>query len=438
MYTFDVHLLRDSEAGPGPMSAEGAAAYDDTTFEDTTFDDTTFDDTTFDDTTFDDTRAIEPVAVPSGRPEDARYVLLGPPGVRHPGGSAWVAGRRQTMLFAMLALSVGGPVETGRIAHALWGTTLPQDPDNALQSQVSRLRRVVGERTVRLRAAGYELCCDPEQVDAVRLERLVARGRRLLSGGAPVAAHGLADEALALWTGEPLTELADDDVMRREAARLTALHLDAQVLRAQAMLGMGQHEAAVAPLESMVVQHPLREDLWALLMLALYRSQRTADALDAYRRARQSLVRELGLEPGTRLRDLERAILAGSASLAAPLHPCAAHAPLLAGGTDGPRPLEIPPAIGPRGVGPGWDQYPATRLFVDRVRVTRPDFRPGPREAAQVVGLCRILGGDPLAIELAAHASAVMGLGRVVARHTAMHTRREEAALDEAARRALD
>ncbi len=330
-----------------------------------------------------------------------------------------VRGRRQSLLFSLLALRAGSPVETDTLAHALWRGALPRDPDNSLQSQVSRLRRFLIGARVRYLAGAYLLDTDPSDVDALRMERLCAEARRWLSVGGFAMARSRADEALELWRGEPMADLHDAEAVRIEARRLAELRLDATVVRAEADLALGLHAEVIAPLRQLVTQHPLREDLWAMLVLALYRGGRSADALDAYRQARGVLVRELGLEPGPRLCELEHGILTRSPKLAAPPLPCSAHAALLAGPQATLSRLELPPAVGPAGPPPGWQDYPATRLFLQRASSSHPELTHalGPREGAQIVTLCRLLDGEPLAIELAAASLGSAKLGDLLVRH---------------------
>ncbi len=374
---------------------------------------------------------LRPDHLPAQRRPAPTYRLLGPPAVRVDGTLRLCPGHRQTLLLAVLALSPGRPVDSGRLCHALWPATPPRDPANSLQSQVSRLRRLVGARAIAFTGGGYVLEAGRDEVDATAFEDLVLDARRMLAAGAYATAMSAVATAERLWSGEPMAEFQDDATVRRAAVRLAELRMDASVVLAEAEIALGLHEAAVHGLRSMVAQHPLREDLWALLVTALYRSGRTADALVALRRVRGVLVRELGLEPGPRLRDLERDVLGRAPHLAAPPHPCAAHAPLLAGPARGGHPDEheanrrigLPPPVGPLGPAAGWANYPAPRLFLDRLQLDHPlRLRPTPdaRQAGDIVTLCHLLGGEPLAIELAAASlgpAGLEGLEALVTRH---------------------
>jgi len=337
---------------------------------------------------------------PRGDAEPA-YAVLGAPAVRTGTVLREVSGRGLTVLFCLLVLAGGAVVEPGRLVDALWDADRPLDPEGALQSLVSRLRRSL-EVPVLRSVAGYRLGAAGESVDAVRFERLVTRARSLLAAGAYAAARDEAVTAAAMWRGEPFGEAQDVRALRAPARRLGELRLEADVVRLEAEVALGLHHGAVHPLRALVGRHPLREDLWELLMLALYRAGRPADALRAYRAARATLDRELGLEPGPQLRALERAILGRSPEIDAPPHPCAAHARALAGAAAAPRPLELPPPVGPDGPAHDWAEYPAARRFLDRLRAADPRFVPTAHQAAQIVTLCRLLDGDPLAIELSA------------------------------------
>ena len=159
------------------------------------------------------------------------------------------------------------------------------------------------------RAGGYALGADPGQLDVRRFERLVAEGQAALGGGEAAAAGNRFREALALWRGLALADVLDVEPLAREGARLEELRLVAVEGRLEADLASGWHAEVAGELERLVSEHPLRERLWRLLMLALYRSGRQADALAAYQRARAVLAGELGLEPGHELQELERAVL---------------------------------------------------------------------------------------------------------------------------------
>jgi len=258
--------------------------------------------------------AVEPLSQ-SG---DIRYQLLGVAGVDLGCGFRRLPGRRQNVLFAVLALVPGVPVSVDRLVELVWrAQPHPRDPAAALQSQVSRLRRSVGGAgALAHQESSYVLTCSPEDVDVHRYERLVAQARTMLAGGAPRDAVACSDAASRLWRGDPFAELSDLPSIRDETFRLGELRLDECSIRAQARIELGQHAAAISDLRRLTVGHPGREDFWALLALALYRADRTSDALDAVRSARQALSDDLGLEPGPTIRRLEAEILSHSPNLA--------------------------------------------------------------------------------------------------------------------------
>ena len=158
----------------------------------------------------------------------------------------------------------------------------------------------------------------PESVDAARFESLLDRGRRELAAGEAKRASATLRDALALWRGPPLADLAFEPFAQSEIARLEELRLTALEARIEADLALGRQDLLVAELETLVAAHPYREGLRAQLMLALYRSGRQAEALETYRRARRTFSEELGIDPGPRLQELEGAILRHDASLEAP------------------------------------------------------------------------------------------------------------------------
>ena len=169
------------------------------------------------------------------------------------------------------------------------------------------------------REHGYELRLDPESLDAYRFERLLAEGRGQLEAGHPEHAASTLEEALSLWRGRPLDGLAFEAFAQREVARFDDLHIAALEQLVEAKLALGRHLEVVAQLETLIAEHPYGEGLRAQLMLALYRSGRQAEALQAYQDARRALVEELGIEPGERLRELERSVLGQDPALATPV-----------------------------------------------------------------------------------------------------------------------
>ena len=203
-----------------------------------------------------------------------------------------------------------------RLIDVLWGDGEAANPANALQAQIGQLRRTLGATAIVTSEAGYALGIAPDDLDAARFEQLVAEGRRLLAEGETVLASSALGEALRLRRGEPLAEFAYADFANGERAHLEELTLVAIEARAETDLALGRHGELVDELETLCRQHPLREHLWELLILALYRAGRQAEALRAYSDARAHLIDELGLEPGPALRELEARVLAQDPSLA--------------------------------------------------------------------------------------------------------------------------
>ena len=184
---------------------------------------------------------------------------------------------------------------------------------------MSRLRGVLApDAALAARGGGYVLGVDPGTVDAVRFERLAAAGQTALSRGEAAAAAGHFRQALGLWRGAALADVGEVEPLAREAARLEELRLVVVEGRIEADIGLGLQAEVTGELEGLAGQYPLRERLWRLLVLALYRAGRQADALAAYRRARDLLALELGLEPGEDLQRLEQAVLRHEVPAAAP------------------------------------------------------------------------------------------------------------------------
>ena len=226
-----------------------------------------------------------------------------------------LGGARQRALLALLLTRANEVVSADRLINELWGEQPPQAPLNALQYHVSQLRKALGRPdAIVTRTPGYLLKVEAEELDLFRFERLVAAARV----AEPDAAASLLREALALWRGTPLADLAYEEFARPEIARLEELRLAAIELRIEADLALAGHADVAAELEALVGKHPFRENLRAQLMLALYRCGRQAEALAAYQEGRRVLVDGLGVEPGPALRDLEQAILRQEEALDAP------------------------------------------------------------------------------------------------------------------------
>jgi len=266
------------------------------------------------------------------------FGILGPLEVRADGHTVALGGARPRAVFAVLALNANQPVSAERLALSLWGEDVPPSAVKTVQVYVARLRKALGDPDLLVTTpAGYTLRVRPGELDAERFERQVADGREALAAGAAQAAAAAFREALDLWRGPPLAELASAPFAPAEIARLEEQHLAAIELRVEAELAAGRHAELVAELQQLTTQHAWRERLHAQLMLALYRGGRQADALEAYRHAREILVEQLGIEPGAELHDLHKAILAHDPALDAP--------PARGGGSSGvpDRALPVPP-----------------------------------------------------------------------------------------------
>jgi WD40 repeat protein/DNA-binding SARP family transcriptional activator len=240
--------------------------------------------------------------------------VLGPVSVD---GDAADLGPRDRVVLAALALRPGETVGTERLADALWGERPPATWVKVIQGCVARLRKVLGAAAIETEHQGYRLVVPVEEVDAQRFERLVQRGRELLTLGEPERADHVIGEGLALWRGRALVELEGWDPARIEATRLEELRLDAQEVRLDAALRAGRYRDVLAELQARVTEEPLRERRWALLALAQYQAGRQGEALRTLHGARTVLARELGLDPGPDLVALEAAILRQDPSLVA-------------------------------------------------------------------------------------------------------------------------
>ena len=240
--------------------------------------------------------------------------LLGPIEAERDGAPVALGGPKPRALLAVLALEPGRVVSVDRLVEALWPGDPPETAAHAVQVYVSQLRKALGP-VIATRAPGYELELAPERVDLHRFARLTQDGRAALDGGDPVSAEGALREALALWRGPALADFLYEPFAQTEIARLEELRTVTLEERIEADLALGRHAELVSELEALVAAQPLREHPRAQLMLALYRSGRQADALAAYRAARETLVDELGIDPSPELRELEAAILRQDESL---------------------------------------------------------------------------------------------------------------------------
>ena len=235
------------------------------------------------------------------------------------GHSLSLGGSKQRSVIAMLALNANATLSGDQLIDGLWGDDPPASAAKNIQRYVSQLRKALGESRAEAeiitRGHGYELRLPAGAVDALRFEQLVeeAAGERPGPG-----ANGLAAAALELWRGAPLSDVASEPFAGPEIGRLEELHMRALELAIDAELAAGRHDDAIVRLEALIAEEPLRERLHAQRMLALYRAGRQSEALDAYREARETLIEQIGVEPGPELRRLQEQILAQDPSLDAP------------------------------------------------------------------------------------------------------------------------
>lgn len=240
--------------------------------------------------------------------DDVAVRLLGPVEL----GTAGLTpgGPKLQLLLTALALQPGEAVSVERLAAVLWHGDPPDDPQHALQAQVSKLRRALAEADVEAsivhRDSGYVLDVAPEQVDVHRFEQLAVEGCGL-SDTAPEQAREVLDRALSMWRAEP--GFADHIELRSDASRLMDLHLRASEARVGVDVDLGHHGRAVAVARTLLDDHPLREPLWQHLIVAAYRAGRQADALAAYDEVRTLLAEELGVDPSPALQRVHAQIL---------------------------------------------------------------------------------------------------------------------------------
>ena len=216
--------------------------------------------------------------------------LLGPVQVVRAAGEVALGGPRPRAVLALLVLEAGRVVPAGRLIEEAWRGRPPPGAAATLRSYVSRLRGALApEAALAARGGGYVLGVDPGAVDAVRFEGLAASGQAVLQPGEAARRRVISGQALGLWRGRALADVGEVEPLAREAARLEELRLVVVEGRIEADIGLGLHAEVIGELEGLAGEYPLRERLWGLLVLALYRAGRQADALAAYRRARDML-----------------------------------------------------------------------------------------------------------------------------------------------------
>lgn len=295
--------------------------------------------------------------------------LLGPVEATVDGRSVPLGATKQRALLAMLALEANATVPVDRLVDGLWGEDPPPSAAKMVQLYVSQLRRLLIGDDVQIvtRGRGYELCLDGDAVDAVRFERLVERAGKEGDGDGDAAAR----TALALWHGAALSDVATEPFASAEIRRLDELRLIAAERAIDGDLAAGRDHEALAALERLIAEHPLRERLHARRMLALYRSGRQVEALDAYRAARHRLVEEAGVEPGAELRELHDRVLRQDPALSRSRAAAPTAAAPIAAAADRPAAAEVPANPPRRFPSLGWSALVAAALAACLLAISR-------------------------------------------------------------------
>jgi DNA-binding SARP family transcriptional activator/streptogramin lyase len=240
------------------------------------------------------------------------YRILGPLEVADGDEPVPLGRLKERLVLAVLLLHANEFVSRERLIDELWGESPPPTARKAVNVYVSQLRKALtrnGRDPITTADGGYRFGIDRDELDVARVRQLLAGARESTAAGAPDAAGELLREALALWRGPTLGGLLLESHGRDEVAQLDELRLTALMDRIDCDLALGRHEEVLGELQLLVGEHPLRERLRGQLMLALYRADRQAEALEAYQRARQTLVDDLGIEPSPALQRLQQGIL---------------------------------------------------------------------------------------------------------------------------------
>ncbi len=243
-----------------------------------------------------------------------RYHVLGPLTATIDGDQLPLGGKRQRLVLAQLIARSGHVVSQEALMEGVWAGNTPASGARTLHTYVSNLRRILNG-SIERDGDGYVLRTEPETIDANRFEDSLKRGRELLIDSPPEAADVL-HEGLGLWAGPPYGDLGLEPALRLTVEQLGAKRLEALELRFEADLLLGRHTEIAPELEALLHEEPYREPMASMLMVALYRSGRPADALKVYQRVRANLVEDLGLDPGPELKLLEQRILQQDPTLA--------------------------------------------------------------------------------------------------------------------------
>lgn len=239
------------------------------------------------------------------------FRILGPLEAVAGGRALELGGAQRRALLAVLVLNPNQVVSIDRLIDELWGEQPPPTAAHTIQVHVSQLRKLLGSASKALvtQRPGYMIRIDPEQIDLYRFERVLGEGRQALAIGNAEAAAAKLRDALGIWRGSALADFTYQPFAQAAISRLDELRLAALEDRVEADLALGRHPDLVGELETLVKANPLRERPRRQLILALYRSGRQAEALEAYQDTRRVLVDELGIEPSLVLQELERAVL---------------------------------------------------------------------------------------------------------------------------------
>jgi DNA-binding SARP family transcriptional activator/AraC-like DNA-binding protein len=244
------------------------------------------------------------------------FAVLGTVRVEHDGQFLELP-PKERLVLAMLLLRAGQVVSVAALATAVWDDDPPPSARNTIQGHIKRLRRAMGHEGGRIvtRSPGYLIEVGPGELDLATFALLCGQARDAVTAGSWERAAEEFRQALALWRGDPLSGITSAYLARAEVPRLIELRYEATTARIDADLNLGRHATVTAELRGLVAAHRFRERFWEQLMLALYRDGRQGDALDAYADARRTLVSELGLEPGPRLRALHAQVLRADPAL---------------------------------------------------------------------------------------------------------------------------
>ena len=251
------------------------------------------------------------------------FRILGPVDAVEAGKPVPLGGAKRRAILALLLLQPNRVVPADRLIERLWGEEAPDTARNSLQAQVSKLRKALQPRSASReylisQPPGYLLRLLPEELDALRFEKLLKEAEDAHSNGSLEESYERLEDALSLWRGAALGDFRDEPWALAEAQRLDELRLKAQEDRLAIALELGRHGDVLAELESLALANPLRERLQSLLMLALYRASQQAAASDVFHRTRERLLDELGMEPGPEIENLFKRILRQDPALQPP------------------------------------------------------------------------------------------------------------------------